>query len=122
MQVLDRELDLRTVKYSIWKSSGDVRLYYREVEPPSTVAGEEKITDKADLAKREDKDGGSSDDKNDKPSEKTETAQPKEENTSNETVPEEMEKEGTKNGLEVGKDGESGREHDDRTEEKSSII
>ena len=31
-QVLDPELDLRTVKHSIWKSVGDMRLFYREKE------------------------------------------------------------------------------------------
>lgn len=37
--MLDQDLDLRTVKYSIWKSSGDIRLYYREIDPlPKTDA------------------------------------------------------------------------------------
>ena len=66
-QVLDKELDLRTVKYSIWKSSGDMRLYYREIHPsPKTTAastgkekyadteesGKDKTTDTADSSKR----------------------------------------------------------------------
>ncbi|XP_064382723.1 WD repeat-containing protein 48-like [Halichondria panicea] len=36
-QVLDPELDLRTVKYFIWKSSGDVKLVYREKVDPSVL-------------------------------------------------------------------------------------
>ena len=31
-QVLDPELDLRTIKHSIWKSGGDMKLFYREIE------------------------------------------------------------------------------------------
>lgn len=39
LQVLDKDVDLRTVKYSTWKSSGDIRLYYREIDPlPKTSA------------------------------------------------------------------------------------
>ena len=30
LQVLDPELDLRTVKYSVWRSGGDMKLFYRE--------------------------------------------------------------------------------------------
>ncbi len=37
LQVLDPELDLRTVKYFIWKSSGDVKLVYREKVDPSVL-------------------------------------------------------------------------------------
>ncbi len=35
--MLDPELDLRTVKYFIWKSSGDVKLVYREKIDPSVL-------------------------------------------------------------------------------------
>ena len=31
-QILDPELDLRTIKHSIWKSGGDMKLFYREIE------------------------------------------------------------------------------------------
>ena len=34
VQVLEHDLDLRTVKYSIWKSGGDMRMFYRKLEPP----------------------------------------------------------------------------------------
>ena len=37
-QVLDADLDLRTVKHTIWKSGGDMRLYYREIEPRTTTS------------------------------------------------------------------------------------
>ena len=37
IQVLDSELDLRTVKYSIWRSGGDVRLMYREKKEESVI-------------------------------------------------------------------------------------
>ena len=41
VQLLDPDLDLRTVKYSVWKSGGDMRLMYRVnagtlADPPST--------------------------------------------------------------------------------------
>ena len=32
-QVPHADLDLRTVKHTIWKSGGDMRLHYREIEP-----------------------------------------------------------------------------------------
>ena len=32
IQVLDPDLDLRTVRYKYWKSGGDMKLYYREAE------------------------------------------------------------------------------------------
>ena len=56
LQVLDPELDLRTVKYSVWRSGGDMKLFYREdkssnsksKQPPpaaeSAVKGEQQVT------------------------------------------------------------------------------
>jgi hypothetical protein len=62
-QVLDQDLDLRTVKYSIWKSSGDIRLYYREIDPlPKAAAGDNgdstKTADSAEQGKDEKPEGG----------------------------------------------------------------
>ena len=51
MQVLEPDLDLRTVKYFIWKSSGDVRLFYRE--KPSLSTKEEDEQDKNSLKENE---------------------------------------------------------------------
>ena len=44
-QVLDLDLDLRTVRYKYWKSGGDMKLFYREAEqraPESTEEEKEK--------------------------------------------------------------------------------
>lgn len=30
VQILDPDLDLRTVKHSVWKSGGDMKLYFKE--------------------------------------------------------------------------------------------
>ena len=39
VQVLDLDLDLRTVRYKYWKLGGEMKLYYREAEqkPPAEV-------------------------------------------------------------------------------------
>lgn len=37
MQVLDPVLDLRTVKHSIWRSGGDMKLFYRERKGESAL-------------------------------------------------------------------------------------
>lgn len=44
-QVLDLDLDLRTVRYKYWKSGGDMKLFYREAEqraPEATAEEKEK--------------------------------------------------------------------------------
>lgn len=40
MQVLDPDLDLRSVKYSVWRSGGDMKLFHREKEKGE---GEEEV-------------------------------------------------------------------------------
>ena len=35
-KVLDHLLDIRTVKHTIWKGVGDMKLYYRELEQSHT--------------------------------------------------------------------------------------
>ena len=45
-QVLDPELDLRTVKHSIWKSGGDMRLFYRQKEQRTDQTNTENETSK----------------------------------------------------------------------------
>ena len=120
-QVLDQDLDLRTVKYSIWKSSGDIRLYYREVDPlPKAAAG-----DNGDSTKTADSVEGKD--------EKQEGGESKEQdNTGSEEAPqaegeggegEEMEtEEGGEEQLVAVMDGEEASEEkmeDSRTEEKS---
>lgn len=39
VQVLDIELDLRSVKHTVWRSGGDMKLFYKEC---AESAGEEK--------------------------------------------------------------------------------
>ena len=46
IQVLDPDLDLRTVKHSIWKSGGDMRLFYREKEQRTDQTNIENETSK----------------------------------------------------------------------------
>ena len=51
LQVLDKDVDLRTVKYSIWKSSGDIRLFYREVDPLPKTSADDGDSPKATSSK-----------------------------------------------------------------------
>lgn len=123
MQVLDQELDLRTVKYSIWKSSGDIRLYYREIDPLPKAAADGE----GDSSKPGDSEEGKDD--------KQEGENQEQDNASTEEAPqaeggggsdegEEMETEGGvgEEQLVAVMDGEEVTEkmEDSRTEEKSS--
>ncbi len=42
LQVLDPELDLRTVKVKMWRSGGDVKLFYRKKEVTTAPEEEEE--------------------------------------------------------------------------------
>lgn len=78
MQVLDQDLDLRTVKYSIWKSSGDIRLYYREVDPlPKAAADDNGETTKAGNSEegKDEKQGGESQEQDNTTSEEAHQAE-----------------------------------------------
>ena len=150
-QVLDQDLDLRTVKYSIWKSSGDMRLYYREVNPPPksatmATASDEKIADKADLAKADDamqsscnekeKEGDLNQGETEKassvedppPTDETEGKAEEKEKVEEEEGSEEKEMEGESNGVQEDEKGESKKDESsseevkgDRTEENALV-
>ena len=125
-QVLDQDLDLRTVKYSIWKSSGDIRLYYREVDPlPKTTAGDNGDSTKtadSEEGKAEEEEGGETKEQDNAGSE--EAPQAEEEGHEGEEM--ETEEGGKEEQLVAIMDGEEEEEkaseekmEDSRTEEKS---
>ena len=60
-QVLDPDLDLRTVRYRFWKSGGDMKLFYREVEP-ETSPKEEEEKEKAKKEEEEEEEEGRKED------------------------------------------------------------
>ncbi|XP_065897763.1 WD repeat-containing protein 48-like isoform X2 [Dysidea avara] len=43
-QVLDNAMDIRTIKHTIWKGGGDMKLFYREVAAPPPPPPEEEDT------------------------------------------------------------------------------
>lgn len=124
-QVLDQDLDLRTVKYSIWKSSGDIRLYYREVDPlPKTTTGDNGDSTKtadSEEGKAEEEEGGETKEQDNADSEEAPQAEEGHEGEEMET-----EEGGGEEQLVAIMDGEEEEEEtseekmeDSRTEEKS---
>jgi len=43
-QVLDYSMDIRTVKHTIWKGVGDMKLYYRETKSSNDDDDEQNTT------------------------------------------------------------------------------
>lgn len=110
-QVLDQDLDLRTVKYSIWKSSGDIRLYYREVDPLPKAAAENGDSTKTD----DSEDGKDEKQKEENQEDKTTSEEAVEAESGEGDREEEME---TEEQLVAVMDGEEEEEADSDHEEK----